>query len=480
MGFIKSLKLINFQSHKETHINFHEGLTVILGQTDQGKSAIIRALKWVLYNEPRGTDFITAGCKNCRVELEMRDGSVIIRERDGNRNRYILKQNGQEQIFEGFGNTVPLEIVKVHGIPKVYIDRDATSAANLAEQLEPPFLISESGSNKAKALGRLVGIHIIDAAQRITLKDLMDYQQRYKLLERNISQLTTELESYKDIDEIAKKISHLNNILEKLKQKRNILLKLTQLKEEFEPTNREINKNQDILLKLNFIETAEQNMKVIDGLYSKYQYLCQIKNKLMTITDSIEAEQKVINMTQNLPPVERLYTTILEFNQMQNKLIKINLSLKDIDKNTQQIKKVIQNTANIHMAHKTLHEAEKLFEVAKNYISSRSKWELINHQLELQKQEVALYTKIEKSELYLNHLLQKMTTLLFLQKTKESIATVDSSISKGKAYLQNLEESLTAMAKEYSRILEKFSICPTCLKPIDKNTIQKIVSDILY
>jgi len=132
------------------------------------------------------------------------------------------------------------------------------------------------------------------------------------------------------------------------------------------------------------------------------------------------------------------------------------------------------------MAHKTLHEAEKLFEVAKNYISSRSKWELINHQLELQKQEVALYTKIEKSELYLNHLLQKMTTLLFLQKTKESIATVDSSISKGKAYLQNLEESLTAMAKEYSRILEKFSICPTCLKPIDKNTIQKIVSDILY
>ena len=120
MGCIKSLKLINFQSHRETKINFHKGLTVILGQTDQGKSAIIRALKWVLYNEPRGTDFITAGSKYCRVELEMEDGSIIIRERDGQRNRYILKQNGQEQIFEGFGNTVPFEIVKAHGIPKVH------------------------------------------------------------------------------------------------------------------------------------------------------------------------------------------------------------------------------------------------------------------------------------------------------------------------------------------------------------------------
>jgi exonuclease SbcC len=141
LGLIKSLKLINFQSHKESQINFGEGLTVILGQTDQGKSSIIRALKWVLYNEPRGTDFITAGCRLCRVVLEMEDGSIIIRERDGQRNRYILTQDGEEQIFEGFGNSVPLEIIRAHGIPKIYIDRDTTSAVNLAEQLEAPFLI---------------------------------------------------------------------------------------------------------------------------------------------------------------------------------------------------------------------------------------------------------------------------------------------------------------------------------------------------
>ena len=149
----------------------------------------------------------------------MQDGSKIIRERDGQRNRYILEQNGQEHIFEGFGNTVPLEIVKAHGIPKIFIDRDATSAVNLAEQLEPPFLISESGSNRAKALGRLVGIHIIDAAQRTTLKDLVDKQQRYKLLEEEIENIRDELQSYNDVDKLEKKISKLSGILEKLKQR---------------------------------------------------------------------------------------------------------------------------------------------------------------------------------------------------------------------------------------------------------------------
>ena len=81
----------------------------------------------------------------------MEDGSVIIRERDGQKNRYILRQDGSEQIFEGFGYKVPLEIIKAHGIPKIYIDKDSSSAVNLAEQLEPPFLISESGSSRAKA-----------------------------------------------------------------------------------------------------------------------------------------------------------------------------------------------------------------------------------------------------------------------------------------------------------------------------------------
>ncbi|AYO30533.1 hypothetical protein D2962_07770 [Biomaibacter acetigenes] len=109
MSYIKSIKLVNFQSHKNTEISLDEGLTVILGPTDQGKSAIIRALKWVLYNEPRGTDFITVGCKYCRVTLEMSNGTVIIRERDGNKNRYILRKDGQEQILKVLETVSPLK-----------------------------------------------------------------------------------------------------------------------------------------------------------------------------------------------------------------------------------------------------------------------------------------------------------------------------------------------------------------------------------
>ena len=47
---IKSLHIQNFQSHKKTTLKFHKGINVVIGQSDSGKSAIIRALNWTINN----------------------------------------------------------------------------------------------------------------------------------------------------------------------------------------------------------------------------------------------------------------------------------------------------------------------------------------------------------------------------------------------------------------------------------------------
>lgn len=61
MKRFERLLIENFQSHEQTEVFFTEGLNVFVGPSDSGKSAILRALRWVLYNEPKGTDFIRAG-----------------------------------------------------------------------------------------------------------------------------------------------------------------------------------------------------------------------------------------------------------------------------------------------------------------------------------------------------------------------------------------------------------------------------------
>ena len=51
---IKNLLLKNFQSHIDSKIEFDSGFNVICGSSDSGKSALLRALMWVIANRPSG------------------------------------------------------------------------------------------------------------------------------------------------------------------------------------------------------------------------------------------------------------------------------------------------------------------------------------------------------------------------------------------------------------------------------------------
>lgn len=57
------LRIQNFQAHKDTTIEFDRITTIVGGPSDTGKSAVLRALKWVVKNEPKGTSFIRDGDK---------------------------------------------------------------------------------------------------------------------------------------------------------------------------------------------------------------------------------------------------------------------------------------------------------------------------------------------------------------------------------------------------------------------------------
>lgn len=48
MKQITNLLIENFQSHSRSEFDFGKGLTVIIGPSDNGKSAVLRAMRWAL------------------------------------------------------------------------------------------------------------------------------------------------------------------------------------------------------------------------------------------------------------------------------------------------------------------------------------------------------------------------------------------------------------------------------------------------
>ena len=196
---MKGLIVENFQSHQKTIIEFAPSgqLTILIGRSRSGKTAIIRALRWLLYNSPRGVSVPSAskvkqnevqdsdeksgycrvGASFIRVTLEMEDGHTVVRERTAGTNRYrvIYPESEKREMLtlEGFGDSVPLEVQEITGVRPIKIG-DTEINLNLSEQLDGPFLGSKSISApaRAKVLGKLAGTEEIDFAGKILGTDL--------------------------------------------------------------------------------------------------------------------------------------------------------------------------------------------------------------------------------------------------------------------------------------------------------------------
>lgn len=167
---IVEVNLHNFQSHEDSVIQFDEGLNIIVGESNNGKTSVLRAILWAIDNQPLGNDFIMAGKDECRVTVKYDDGTWIERRRTIKDSGYYkiryINDNGnfQTATYRGFANAVPVEVDNVHQMPKVNITKDIETHLNVLSQLDAPFLISESPQNKAAAIGRITGTHVIDAA----------------------------------------------------------------------------------------------------------------------------------------------------------------------------------------------------------------------------------------------------------------------------------------------------------------------------
>ena len=263
--YLKNVSIENFQSHKKTYIDFDEGFNVITGPSDQGKTAVIRAIRWVMFNEPKGTEYIRQGTDWAKVSITMSNGFTITRERSKTRNRYtVTGPDGKESIFEGFGSDVPLEVLKAHGVQKIVLDTDLTSYLNIAEQFDRPFLIGETGSLRAKAIGRLMGLHIIDKASRDCLADIKRENLLQDRLNKELQGINAEIEKFYKLKETERIVDTLAEIISTLEEESTKLSLLYSSREKLERVENEIHKNNGT------VENCEKESEELVGRLSKY------------------------------------------------------------------------------------------------------------------------------------------------------------------------------------------------------------------
>ena len=264
MKYLEKIILKNFQSHNYTELDLSRGVNVIVGPSDSGKTAIMRAIRWNLFNEPSGVDFVREGESEVSVTVRFQDGIEITRLRGKSKNQYILRQPEEDEvIFEGFGTHVPQEIRETTGIYKVMLDDKKSLPLNFSDQLEGPFLLQETDAYKAQAIGRMVGVDVLDETMRNTLRDKKQLSTQKDLVVSEIEETEKSLEAFQSLDEKLERRDKLTSHLEKLK--------------DLEKRSDEAKRYLDELRHIN-----TERSKVM-GVLDDYAHLDEIKDRLLSL-----------------------------------------------------------------------------------------------------------------------------------------------------------------------------------------------------
>lgn len=198
---IKTIHINNFQCHESKRIDLNEGITVITGSSDTGKSAIIRAVQWLRTNRPRGTAFLRSGAENCSVTIKT-DRGTVKRFRTKQENGYIV--DGKKLVAVGTG--VPIEATKILGL----------SDLNVQMQHDPPFLLTLSPGDVGKTLNEYADLSEVDSLLQelnkrssATKRKLTDTEQEATRLDvslkifESLPVLTGKQEAIYDLERVA-------------------------------------------------------------------------------------------------------------------------------------------------------------------------------------------------------------------------------------------------------------------------------------
>jgi len=124
---IQTIQINNFQSHKHTYLTLDPGVNIIVGPSDSGKTAILRALRWLVWNRPTGEAFRSSWGGETLVEITL-DDFILQRSKD-KENIYKIVNDNEVKLLKAFGTEVPEEVSKILNLDD----------SNLQQQMDAPF-----------------------------------------------------------------------------------------------------------------------------------------------------------------------------------------------------------------------------------------------------------------------------------------------------------------------------------------------------
>ena len=473
MNSIEKIILVNFQSHVYSELSLSKGVNVIVGPSDSGKTAIMRALRWNMFNDPSGVDFVREGESEVSVTIRFQNNVEVERKRTRSKNQYILRQPDEEElIFEGFGKNVPTEIEEAIGIKKVMLDDKKSLPLNFSDQLDGPFLLQETDAYKAQAIGRMVGVDLLDETMRDTLRDKKQIAVRREVLEADLKDTEESLKAFSDLNEkivVREKVGEILFSVSTLRE--NVELAKAYM-QELKSIELDRRKTENTLKRYVVLDTLEKAIHALTNKVGQYGRERLLSDLFKQNGINRRATAAVLAKYEN---VEQLQLKIHAIGQMKNTYNGI-LPLYHAFVSTQKAKttnqSLLDSTQGIHMI-ETM-DLQKKYDKLIDYRSLLVAFQELHARIKMGEAFLGRFNQLDCLE-ELNRQMSKAmerdrSLRSFLQEQKRLKLEKDKLSADLARFIDDDRRSMDA----YLNGLSEAGTCPLCKQPIDDEALHAV------
>ena len=324
---IRSIKLVGFQSHVDTTINLTDGLNVITGPSDSGKTAIIRAVRWVALNEPQGDAVVNQSVGYAQVTI-ITDTGVITKVRNKGKVRYEININGESIRYDK--SEIPQEIYQILGINKTSFG-DVDVVLPFAFQLDAPFLISSPASFGGKVLGKICNADKVELAVKKSSREVSQANDAKRQAEKTIEETKLALESYTNLGEVEERLNQCQELVSKIEKGIVNRDTLAKLHNSYISAYEKLNAVRDTVHRLSEIPQRAEEVSALEIHAVRYDRLLNLYSKYNAVKNNLDTVQEVINKTQHVEQA----TLCLNFIDEVTSRVKRLQALRDVYKNNE-------------------------------------------------------------------------------------------------------------------------------------------------
>lgn len=283
---IQKVELTNFQSHANTVVEFSPFVNAICGDSDHGKSGLLRGIIWAMTNKPTGlgnvSDWIRTekgaikANQRCAVKVSTSRGAIT-RERSSNFNGYV--KDGDHEPLAAIRDTVPPDVQQFFNATEL----------NIQQQHDPHFMVTMSPPEAARFLNKLVNLSVIDAC-------VSKVEGKKRAADATVNRLTDELAA---LDTQIPQMDWVGTAESALDGLNGLDNRITHLNTTLPPVRMSLHKWNELnylcAKARELLAAADAQVNQISGVQLQLGYTCRRINQTTSSLQEFTQSQKVVN-----------------------------------------------------------------------------------------------------------------------------------------------------------------------------------------